>query len=146
MTKLVRRTMLVGLGAALFLAGSTHAQQSVDPSFFLDTDPVAAGVAQDVQQNLAQDELNLTHDIEQNIERGIAQIDELQIAQDTRISMQLGIKNKVATAIMGSYTPGEESDLRQLKLIDTMLVWTLVVGTGLIACYANSFTRGERTL
>jgi hypothetical protein len=32
MRQLVRIKILVGLGAALFLAGSIHAQQSVDPS------------------------------------------------------------------------------------------------------------------
>jgi hypothetical protein len=142
MTKLVRRTMLVGLGAALFLAGSAHAQQSVDPSFFLDSDPLAAGV----EQGLTQDELNLTQNIERNVEQGIAEIDALQIAQDTGISMQLGIESKVATAILGNYTPGEENDLKELKLMDTLLVWSLVAGTGLIAFYANAITRGERIL
>jgi hypothetical protein len=146
MTKLVRRSMLVGLGAALLLSSSAHAQQSVNPSFFLDLDPVAAGVEQEVQQGLTQDELNLTQNIERNVEQGLAEIDALQIAQDTGITMQLGIESKVATAILGNYTPGEESDLKELKLMDTLLVWSLVAGTGLIALYANAITRGERIL
>jgi len=147
MTKLVRRTMLVGLGAALFLAGSAHAQQGVDPSSFSDSDPVGAGFEQNLEENFAQSiELNVPQHLEQVIEQDVAPIDGLQIVQDTGVSMQLGIENKVATAILGSYPPGEESDLRELKLMDTMLVWTLVVGTGLIACYAKTFTRGERTL
>lgn len=149
MTKLVRRTMFVGLGAALFLSSSVHAQQGVNPSFFLDSDS-AAGVGhemeQEVQQSLTQDELNLTQNIERNVEQGMAEIDALQIAQDTGITMRRGIESKVATAILGSYTQGEESDLKELKLMDTLLAWTLVAGTGLIALYANAMTRGERIL
>lgn len=138
MTKLVRRTMLVGLGAALFLAGSAHAQQGMDPSFFLDTDPVAAGVEQDIESSAEPGV----------VEPGIDPVDGLRIAQDTSATMWLGIESKMATALLslGRITPGQEAELKELKIVDSLLVMILLGGTGLIVWYATAITRRARHL
>jgi hypothetical protein len=119
MRQLVRIKMLVGLGAALFLAGSIHAQQSVDPSSFSDADSSSV-----LQAAIAEDPAVA------NIE----QIDALRIAQDTGLTMRLGLENLVLAGLSRPRT--EESDLAGLKIVDTLLFLTLAAGAGAIAGYA----------
>ena len=120
MRQLVRVKTLVGLGAALLLASSIHAQQSVAPSFF-DADPST------IEQTPA---------IEDPAAESVDPIDSLQVAQYTGLSMRLGVARLLVSAAYALSTPRtEESDLIGLRMMDTLLVMILVAGAVTIARY-----------
>ena len=122
MRQLVRIKMLVGLGVALFLAGSIHAQQSVDPSSFSDAD------FSGIQQAAITDDPAAAN---------TEQTDGLRIAQDTALTMRLGLESALLAAAYALSSPRtEESDLAGLKIVDTLLVLVLAAGAATIVRYA----------
>ena len=131
MGQLVRVKTLVGLGAALFLASSIHAQQSVAPSFF-DADP--SSIEQAAVENPATPE---SADL----------MDSLELGQDTGLSMRLGAERLLISAAYALSTPRtEESDLMGLKMMDTLLVIMLGAGVVTIARYgATRWHQGMQT-
>jgi hypothetical protein len=124
MRQLVRVKMLVGLGAALFLAGSIHAQQSVDPSSFSDLDSSTVQQAAIAEDSTA---------------ASIDQMDVLRIAQHTGSTMRAGLESLLLAAAYALSSPRtEESDLAGLKIVDKLLVLILAAGAGAIVRYAET--------
>ncbi len=117
--KIIRtQMMLVGLGAALVLAGSAYAQQEMDPTTF-DVNPgtphmVSGGVARTAQSPAAVNKINS--------------------AAVTSASLWNGQATK------------QESDLARLTLVDTMMVVIMMTGIGLIVLYAMAATKREHRL
>jgi hypothetical protein len=155
MRQIARMHIVVGLGAALFLAGSARAQQGVDPSSFLvvnqPTDQQADG---NVNQNLDGAPVTLHQAV------SLDQIDELRIAQDTGATMWMGIEQELATAVLGRYAATEmdfaaavrgvattEVDMSALKTVDSLLVFGVMAGTlSIVNCGIAATRRRKQNL
>jgi hypothetical protein len=152
MRQRVRTQIVVGLGAALLLAGSTHAQQSVGPSSFLVVEQTAdPALNQQVDGNLNQNLDDAAVGLDQAV--SLDQMDELRIAQRTGATMRMGIERDLATAILGRYAATgmdfaaamregatTEVDMSALRTVDSLLVFGVMAGTVSIACYGIAAT------
>jgi hypothetical protein len=117
--KVIRmQVMLMGLGAALLLASSAHAQQDMDPTAF-DVNPgtphvikVAAGHA----------------------------------VQSSATAKKSDSAASASESIWSGQETTQEADLTRLAMMDVIMVVILIVGVGLIALYAMAATKRERRL
>jgi hypothetical protein len=117
MRQLERTTMLVGLGAALFLASSIHAQQNVASSLICDQDS-------DIEQMAIS---------ECTTETGVDSLESVLIGQATGESMRKGMLISAKNMFWVGRT--DESDLASLETTDTRLVKILLAGAVAIAVY-----------
>lgn len=152
MRQRVRIQIVVGLGAALFLAGSTQAQQSVGPSPILVVDQtVDPAVNQQVDGNVNQNLDEAAVGLDQAV--SLDQMDELRIVQSTGATMRMGIERDLATAMLGRYAATEmdfaaairggattEVDMSALRTVDSLLVFGVMAGTVSIVCYGIAAT------
>ena len=115
--KMIRmQVMLTGLGAALLLASSAHAQQDMDPTDF----PVNPGTQQSVKVNVARTMPAAAKEVSSEAMVPVS----LWSNQDTR----------------------QEADLNRMAIVDGTMAVILMAGIGLIALYARAATRRERRL
>jgi hypothetical protein len=117
--KMIRmQVILMGLGAALMLAGSAHAQQDMDPSAF-DVNPGTPHVAKVAAGHAAQNS---------------AAFSKADSAASASESLWSGQATK------------QEADLARLTMVDATMVVILMAGVGLIVLYAMAATKRERRL
>jgi hypothetical protein len=117
--KMIRmQVMLMGLGAALLLASSAHAQQDMDPTAF-DVNPGTPRIAKVAAGYTAQSS---------------ATAKKTDSAASTSESLWSGQETK------------QEADLARLTMVDATMVVILMAGVGLIVLYAMAATRRERQL
>lgn len=117
--KMIRmQVMLMGLGAALLLASSAHAQQDMDPSSF-DVNPGTPHVTKVATGRAAQ---------------GSAATKKTDPAAAASESIWSGQETK------------QEADLARLTMVDATMVLILMAGVGLIVLYAMAATKRERRL
>jgi hypothetical protein len=114
--KRIRTQILIGLGAALLMAGSVRAQQDMDPTFF-DVNPGGPTVKEDAVMRAALHEQ--------------AKIDNAAV-QDT------------AAVISGDATL--ESAMTRIAIVDAGVALVLFGGIICIVLYAMAATRRERFL
>ena len=115
--KMIRmQVMLTGLGAALLLASSAHAQQDMDPTDF----PVNPGTQQSVKVNVARTMPAAAKEVSSEAMVPVS----LWSNQDTR----------------------QEADLNRMAIVDGTMAVILMAGIGLIALYARAATKRERRL
>ena len=117
--KVIRmQVMLMGLGAALLLAGSAHAQQDMDPTAF-DVNPGTPRIAKVVATHVAQS---------------------LAAVKKTDSAASAG------GSLWSSQQTKQEADLARLTMVDATMVLILMAGVGLIVLYAMAATKRERRL
>jgi hypothetical protein len=117
--KVIRmQVMLMGLGAALLLASSAHAQQDMDPTAF-DVNPgtprivkVAAG----------------------------------HVAQSSATAKKTDSAASASESLWSGQETKQEADLARLTMVDATMVVILMVGVGSIVLYAMAATKRERRL
>jgi hypothetical protein len=112
----IRIQMLVGLGAALLMAGSVRAQQDMDPTYF-DVNPGAPAVNENVAVRTAQN---------------VQSAGENAAAQD------------IAAVVSGDSTL--ESVMTRIAIVDAGVALILFGGVICIVLYAMGATRRERSL
>ena len=113
--KIVRtQVILVGLGAALLLAGSTHAQQDMNPTAF---DPGTPRVAK---------------------------VETAHTAQSTSTAKKANSTDTAGESLWSGEETTQEADLARLTMVDAILVVILMAGVGLIVLYAMAATKRER--
>jgi len=127
MQAIIRMQLLVGLGAALLLAGSVRAQQEVDPTSF-DINPGTPKVEQSATP-------------QKMVSQATA-----RLADNAAESKDGDLENLIATAFWNQKAPQEERDLARMTRIDVLLVVILVIGIGSIVLYAKVATRRQRHL
>jgi hypothetical protein len=118
MQTLVRMHMLMGLGAALFLASSVRAQQDVDPTTF-DINPGTA-----------------------KLEQATAPRPVLKVEAAKSVASE----SMISAALWSKRATKQETGLPRFSVVDTLVVLILVAGAGLIVAYAKIATRRERHL
>jgi hypothetical protein len=117
--KMIRmQVILVGLGAALLLAGSAHAQQDMDPTAF-DVNP------------------GTPH---------IVRVASAHGAQSSVAGMKANSAASDSESIWGGQATAQEADLARLTMVDGTMVVILMAGVGLIVLYALAATKRERRL
>jgi hypothetical protein len=117
--KMIRmQVMLVGLGAALMLAGSARAQQDMDPAAF-DVNPGTPHIAK--------------------VAAGHAS--ENPVAGKKANSAAFGNES-----LWNGQETKQEADLTRLTMVDATMVVILMAGVGLIVLYAMAATKRERRL
>ena len=117
--KVIRmQVMLMGLGAALLLASSAHAQQDMDPTAF-DVNPGTPPVVKVAAGHVAQ---------------SFATAKKTDSAASANELLWSGQETK------------QEADLARLTMVDTTMVVILLAGVGLIVLYAMAATKRERQL
>jgi hypothetical protein len=117
--KVIRmQAILMGLGAALLLASSAHAQQDMDPSSF-DVNPGTPHVTKVAAGHAAQSS---------------AAVKKMDAAASASESIWSGQETK------------QEADLARLTMVDATMVVILMAGVGLIVLYAMAATKRERRL
>jgi hypothetical protein len=118
--KVIRmQVILMGLGAALLLASSAHAQQDMDPSSF-DVNPGTPHVTKVAAGRAAQGSAEV--------------VKKANSAVSTSESILSGQETK------------QEADLARLTMVDATMVLILMAGVGLIVLYAMAATKRERRL
>jgi len=127
MQAIIRMQLLVGLGAALLLAGSVRAQQEVDPTSF-DINPGTPKVEQSATP-------------QKMVSQATA-----RLADNAAESKDGDLENLIATAFWNQKATQEERDLARMTMIDVLLVVILVIGIGSIVLYAKVATRRQRHL
>jgi hypothetical protein len=118
MQKMIRMQILLGLGAALLLAGSARAQQEVDPTSF-DINPGTPAVEQS-RVPVTQQSAPTANDTAQ--------------------------ESLVSTALWSPQATHQETDMARMTLVGALLVVILMAGTALIVVYAKVATRRQRHL
>jgi hypothetical protein len=116
--KVRMQVILVGLGAALLLAGSAHAQQDMDPSSF-DVNPGTPHVVKVAAGHGSQSSV-------------------AAVKAKSEVSDSESIWSGQATQ--------QEADLARLTMVDATMVVILMAGVGLIVLYAMAATKRERRL
>jgi hypothetical protein len=117
--KMIRmQVMLMGLGAALMLAGSARAQQDMDPAAF-DVNPGTPHVGKVAAGHAAQSPVP-----GKKANSAALATESLWNGQETK----------------------QEADLARLTMVDATMVVILMAGVGLIVLYAMAATRRERRL
>jgi hypothetical protein len=115
--KMVRmQVMLMGLGAALLLASSAHAQQDMDPADF----PVNPGTPQSVEVNVAR--------------------------TTPAAAKEVSSEAMVPVSLWSNQDTKQEADLNRMAIVDGTMAVILMAGIGLIALYARAATKRERRL
>ena len=115
-TRIRKRMLMVGLGAALLMAGSARAQQEMDPTYF-DVKPGTPVVSK----------------------AAVA-----PAAQSAQASSQNGQAENAAT-LASIQESTLEGGVTRMTIVDAGVVLILLVGVFLIAAYALVATRRERT-
>ena len=115
-TKIRMQAMMVGLGAALLMAGSARAQQDMDPTYF-DVNPGAPAVSNNVV---------------------------VRTAQNTPAAVQNAQEQGAAVVASGDSTL--ESVMTRMAIVDTGIAVILFGGVLAIVLYAMAATRRERGL
>src|ERR1700736_6176488 len=117
--KMIRmQVMLMGLGAALLLASSAHAQQDMDPTAF-DVNPGTPHVVK--------------------VAAGHA-------GQSSVPAKKSDSEASASESIWSGQETNQEADLTRLAMMDATMVVILLVGVGLIVLYAMAATKRERRL
>jgi hypothetical protein len=115
--KIVRmQVVLMGLGAALLLANSAHAQQDMDPTAF-DVNPGTPHVDKSA----------------------------VRTAQSLPAAKKAPSEAAVPASLWSGQDK-QEADLARLTIVDATMVVIMMAGTGLIVLYAMAATRRERRL
>jgi hypothetical protein len=116
--KMIRmQVMLMGLGAALLLASSAHAQQDMDPTDF----PVNPGTPQSAKVAVAR-------------------------TAPAAAAKEVDSNAMVSASLWSNQDTKQEADLNRLAIVDATMVVILMVGTSLIVLYAMAATKRERRL
>ena len=113
--KIRMRMLMVGLGAALLMAGSARAQQDMDPTYF-DVNPGTPAVSKTVVVKAAQSSRAAK---------------ENEVAQST-----LALANRSDVTL--------ETSVTRIAIVDSGIALILVAGVVLIARYAVAAARGAR--
>ena len=117
--KVIRmQVMLMGLGAALLLASSAHAQQDMDPTAF-DVNPGTPHVTK--------------------VAAG-------HVAQSSAAAKKTDSAASASESIWSGQETKQEADLARLTMVDATMVVILMAGVGLIVLYAMAATKRERRL
>jgi hypothetical protein len=117
--KVIRmQVMLMGLGAALLLASSAHAQQDMDPTAF-DVNPGTPHVAK--------------------VAAG-------HVAQSSAVANKTDAAASASQSLWSGQGTKQEADLARLTIVDGTMVLILMAGVGLIVLYAMAATKRERRL
>jgi hypothetical protein len=111
------QVLLMGLGAALLLASSAHAQQDTNPTDF----PVNPGTPQ--------------------IKVAVA-----RTAPAAAAAKEVNSDAPVPVSLWSNQDTKQEADLTRLAIVDGTMVVILMAGTGLIVLYAMAATKRERRL
>ena len=113
--KIRMQMVMVGLGAALLMAGSARAQQDMDPTYF-DVNPGAPAVSKTVIVKAAQGS---------------------QVAkQNASAESALALANRSDVTL--------ETSVTRVAIVDSGIVLILIAGIVLIARYAMAAARGAR--
>ena len=116
-TKIRMQMVMVGLGAALFMAGTACAQQDVDPAYF-DVNPGTPAVAKAVQVRTAQ---------------SLPRATENESTQN-------------ALALASSREDTLEAGVARMAIVDAGVALILFGGVAAIVLYAKAATRRERMI
>lgn len=117
--KMIRmQVILMGLGAALLLASSAHAQQDMDPTAF-DVNPGTPHVVK--------------------VAAG-------HVAQSSAAAKKTGPPASSSESLWSGQETKQEEDLARLTMVDATMVVILMAGVGLIVLYAMAATNRERRL
>lgn len=113
--KIRMQIVMVGLGAALLMAGSARAQQDMDPTYF-DVNPGAPAVSKTVIVKAAQG----------------SQV----VKQDASAESALALANRSDVTL--------ETSVTRVAIVDSGIALILLAGIVLIARYAMAAARGAR--
>jgi hypothetical protein len=116
-TKIRMQMLMVGLGAALFLAGTARAQQDMDPTYF-DVNPATPAVAKAMQVRTAQ---------------SLPRATENESTQN-------------ALALASSREDTLEAGVARMAIVDVGIALVLFGGVVAIVLYAKAATRRERVI
>jgi hypothetical protein len=115
------QAMLIGLGAALFLASSAYAQQDMDPTDF----PVNPG----------------TPKMERHVDLRAAQSVAPAVGAD-----KMQAESVASVGLWSNQSTREEADFNRAIAIDAVVIMIMMAGVVAIVLYAMAATKRERYL